>query len=42
MDECSLNIHQCHKDATCANSKGSYSCTCNPGYEGDGKDCAGE
>ena len=28
--------HQCHKDAVCANTEGSYTCECSTGWEGDG------
>ena len=34
--------HTCHAGATCDNTDGSYTCTCNDGYEdmnGDGRDC---
>ena len=31
--------HQCHEQATCTDTIGSYSCTCNPGWEGAGFDC---
>ena len=40
-DECSLGRDSCHSNATCANTKGSYTCTCDKGYTGDGKDCKG-
>jgi hypothetical protein len=40
VDECSLGTHDCDPDATCTNvPPGSYTCTCNDGYEGDGKMC---
>ncbi|XP_055083462.1 mucin-like protein [Periophthalmus magnuspinnatus] len=29
----------CHKDATCKSLKSNYTCTCKPGYTGDGKTC---
>ena len=41
INECELNIHSCHEQATCTNSPGSYSCACNPGWTGDGFDCQG-
>ena len=32
----------CHSLANCSNIPGSYNCTCNPGYSGDGfTDCTG-
>lgn len=38
VDECILGTHDCLADnATCTNTYGTYSCACNPGYEGDGK-----
>ena len=44
IDECSKNNrpHYCHENATCANTGGSYNCTCNNGYTGNGKSCQGE
>ena len=41
-DECLDNSHICHADAVCTNTKGSYNCTCNNGYEGDGYNCSGK
>lgn len=38
IDECS-SANECHLDATCTNTKGSYNCTCQDGFEGDGKNC---
>ena len=29
-------------DAVCNNTKGTYNCTCNPGYQGDGGQCQGK
>ena len=40
IDECKGN-HSCHVNATCTNTKGSYVCTCHPGYTGNGSDCTG-
>ena len=31
VDECALETHECHPDATCENIWGSYNCTCPPG-----------
>ena len=41
MDECSSNSHSCDVNAVCNNTRGSYTCTCKPGYSGDGKNCTG-
>ncbi|XP_047458169.1 fibrillin-1 [Mugil cephalus] len=29
----------CHKDAECRSTKQNYTCTCKPGFEGDGRNC---
>ena len=32
----------CDPNANCANTPGSFTCTCNEGYRGDGFTCAGQ
>ena len=40
VDEClSEGVNQCHEMAECENSVGNYTCTCQPGYTGDGFHC---
>ncbi|XP_078382537.1 uncharacterized protein LOC144665218 [Oculina patagonica] len=39
IDECKANTHRCDVNAECNNTKGSYNCTCKPGYSGDGHSC---
>ena len=40
IDECeSPDLNNCHANAQCTNTKGSFSCFCNPGYTGDGINC---
>ena len=39
LDECLVN--PCHSDATCSNTFGSFICTCNKGFEGNGENCQG-
>ena len=41
VDECSNNNGGCNADATCQNTEGSFTCTCKPGYSGDGFNCVG-
>ena len=36
LDECLLGLDNCLPTATCANTKGAFTCTCNAGYAGDG------
>ena len=40
VDECPSA--SCHVNADCANTDGSYNCTCKPGYTGNGHSCTGE
>lgn len=41
VDECGLGLHDCHKEAKCTNTQGSYNCHCRRGYVGDGRtNCA--
>ena len=42
IDECAINTENCHANANCTNSKGSFYCTCHTGYSGDGVTCVGE
>jgi len=41
INECQNKSNSCHADATCYNTVGSYKCSCNTGYEGDGYTCSG-
>ena len=36
IDECATNAYNCHADGHCVNDVGSYNCSCNSGYSGDG------
>ena len=42
VDECATWIDDCHDYATCNNTMGSFECTCDEGFNGDGKNCTGE
>ncbi|XP_028416436.1 fibrillin-2-like [Dendronephthya gigantea] len=39
VDECTVGAHNCHSQATCSNTIGLFTCTCNEGYTGDGTRC---
>ncbi|XP_028410421.1 CD97 antigen-like [Dendronephthya gigantea] len=39
VDECQLGTSKCSPDAKCANTIGSYTCTCNEGFTGNGSVC---
>ena len=34
--------NKCHGDANCTNTKGSYNCGCQEGYQGNGNQCDGK
>ena len=42
INECKDGNGGCHQYATCDNEEGSFECTCNTGYTGDGTSCVGE
>ena len=42
IDECLTNNGDCSADASCTNTVGSFTCTCLPGYTGDGFTCTGK
>ena len=39
IDECASELDNCHENATCNNTFGSFECTCNAGFDGDGVNC---
>lgn len=41
INECEVLTHNCHPDAECTNLNGSFYCTCNHGFRGNGTDCEG-
>ena len=41
IDECATQTDNCHVNAECTNTDGSFVCTCIVGYEGDGVTCTG-
>lgn len=41
IDECETDTDNCDVNAHCNNTKGSFQCTCNIGYSGDGVVCEG-
>lgn len=42
IDECQVDLDNCHADAFCTNTDGSFNCTCFIGYAGDGVTCKGK
>ena len=43
IDECANDdLNNCHEDANCTNTEGSFNCSCNDGYSGSGTECAGK
>jgi len=41
INECSGHTHDCDHDATCTDTLGSYRCSCNTGFNGNGQTCTG-
>ena len=41
IDECAMKTSNCDSDARCTNTEGSFNCSCNRGYQGDGLNCTG-
>lgn len=41
IDECSSLSNPCMENSVCSNTKGSYVCTCKPGYLDIGHSCKG-
>ena len=39
LNECSRDKYYCHQIASCTNYRGSFTCTCDQGYFGDGFEC---
>ena len=40
LNECSRDKYYCHQVASCTNYRGSFTCTCEQGYFGNGFECA--
>ena len=40
LNECDRKTNDCHQHASCTNERGSYSCKCNHGYQGNGFKCS--
>ena len=40
VDECDNGTDSCHSHASCHNTQGSYTCSCNTGYTGNGSSCS--
>ena len=41
INECMIGTHTCDAMSSCTNSDGSFECSCNVGFEGDGITCTG-
>lgn len=42
IDECTKGTDNCHINADCINTYGSYTCQCQAGYTGNGETCYGK
>ena len=41
-DECEQQLDNCHDNADCLDTVGSFDCECKSGFEGDGFNCTGK
>ena len=39
IHECLVGTHDCDENSVCIEESGSFNCSCNPGYSGDGRTC---
>ena len=39
FDECQEETDDCHVNATCTDTPGSFECTCSSGFTGNGVNC---
>ena len=42
INECDVGLDNCGVNASCANTDGSFTCSCDTGYSGDGINCSGK
>ena len=42
INECENGEDNCHRNAECTDTIGSYNCSCNSGYSGNGFKCIGK
>ena len=42
VNECADGVHTCHSHASCQDTEGSFRCTCNYGFTGNGTTCVGK
>lgn len=42
IDECTENKDNCHTNAVCKNTRGSYTCTCKDCFKGNGVTCTSQ
>jgi hypothetical protein len=41
-DQCTLGTDNCDGNAACINTAAGFTCTCKPGFQGNGASCSGE